>query len=76
MVSFEYKIITTDRSFWSGKDKTDIESILNDMGRAGRELASVVPLSIEVLVELLIYNTFSKDNDFNSKYLYFYIPSL
>lgn len=45
MVSFEYKIITTDRSFWSGKDKTDIEPILNDMGRNGWELVAVIPVS-------------------------------
>jgi len=45
MVSFEYKIITTDKSFWGGKDKTDVEPILNDLGRDGWELVSVVPLS-------------------------------
>jgi hypothetical protein len=45
MVSFEYKVITTDRSFWSGKEKTDIEPILNDMGRDGWDLVSVVPVS-------------------------------
>ncbi len=45
MISFEYKIITTDRSFWSGVDKTDVEPILRDMGRDGWELVSVVPLS-------------------------------
>ncbi len=46
MVSFEYKIITTEKSFWKGTDKTDIESILTDMGRNGWELVSVVPLSL------------------------------
>ena len=45
MVSFEYKRITTDKSLWSGKDKTDIEPILDDMGRNGWELVSVVPIS-------------------------------
>jgi len=45
MVSFEYKIITTEKSFWKGTDKTDIESVLTDMGRNGWELVSVVPLS-------------------------------
>ena len=45
MVSFEYKILTSGKSFWKGTDKTDIESILADMGRNGWELVSVVPLS-------------------------------
>lgn len=45
MVSFEYKIVTIDRSFLSGKDKTDVEPILNDMGRNGWELVSVIPIS-------------------------------
>ena len=45
MASFEYKIVTSEKSFWKGTDKTDIESILADMGRNGWELVSVVPLS-------------------------------
>ena len=45
MASFQYKIVTSEKSFWKGTDKTDIESILADMGRNGWELVSVVPLS-------------------------------
>jgi len=45
MVSFEYKVVVTDRSIWSGVEKTDIESILTDMGRNGWELTSVVPIT-------------------------------
>ena len=45
MGSFEYKRITTDKSLWSGKDKTDVDSLLDDMGRNGWELVSVVPIS-------------------------------
>jgi len=45
MVSWEYKIMKTDRSFWSGKDKTDPKQLLGDLGRDGWELVSVVTLS-------------------------------
>jgi len=45
MTSWEYKDMKTDKSFWSGKDKTDPEKFLNDLGRDGWELVSVVPLS-------------------------------
>jgi len=45
VVSFEYKIITTDMTFWGGKDKTDVDPILNDMGKNGWELVSVVSMS-------------------------------
>ena len=44
MASWEYKIITTEKSFWSGKDKSDTEQLLADLGRNDWELASVVPL--------------------------------
>ena len=45
MESWEYKVMKTDKSFWTGKDKTDPESFLNDLGRNSWELVSVVPLS-------------------------------
>ena len=45
MASWEYKIIKTDKSFWTGKDKTDPEIFLRELGREGWELVSVVPLS-------------------------------
>ncbi|KYK22300.1 hypothetical protein AYK25_02555 [Thermoplasmatales archaeon SM1-50] len=45
MTSWEYKIITTEKSFWSGEDKSDIEQLLADLGRDDWELVSVVPLS-------------------------------
>ena len=44
MASWEYKIITIEKSFWSGKDKSDTEQLLADLGRDDWELASVVPL--------------------------------
>jgi hypothetical protein len=45
MTNWEYKVMKTDRSFWSGKDKTDHELFLNNLGREGWELISVIPLS-------------------------------
>ena len=45
MVSWEYKIIKTDKSFWTGKDNTDHEIFLRELGREGWELVSVVSLS-------------------------------
>ncbi|PNX49645.1 MAG: hypothetical protein BV457_00905 [Thermoplasmata archaeon M9B1D] len=45
MASWEYKIIKTEKSFWSGKDRSDSEQLLADLGRDGWELVSVVPLS-------------------------------
>jgi hypothetical protein len=45
MISWEYKVMKTAKAFWSGKDKTDPEQILSDLGRDGWELVSVVPLS-------------------------------
>lgn len=45
MTSWEFKVMKTDRSFWSGKDKADPELFLNNLGRDGWELISVVPLS-------------------------------
>ena len=44
MTSWEYKILTTEKSFWSGKDKSDTEQLLTDLGRNDWELISVVPL--------------------------------
>ena len=35
----------TGKSYWSGKDKTDPDQLLGDLGRDGWELVSVVPLS-------------------------------
>ena len=35
----------TEKSFWSGKDRSDIEQLLTDLGRDGWELVSVIPLS-------------------------------
>jgi hypothetical protein len=45
MTSWEYKILKTDKSFWSGKDRTDPEKLLSDLGRNGWELVAVIPLS-------------------------------
>jgi len=45
MDSWEYKTIITDKSFWSGKDKIDIEKTLNNLGRNGWNLVSVIPIS-------------------------------
>jgi hypothetical protein len=45
MKSWEYKIMKTNKFFWSGKDKTDPEQFLSDLGLDGWELVSVVPLS-------------------------------
>ena len=45
MTSWEYKIMKTEKSFWSGKDRTDIEKLLTEIGRDGWELVSVIPLS-------------------------------
>ena len=45
MTSWEYKIMNTGKTFWSGKDKTDPEQFLSDLGQDGWNLVSVVPLS-------------------------------
>jgi hypothetical protein len=45
MTSWEYKVMKTGKTFWSGKDKTDPEQFLSDLGRDGWELVSVIPLS-------------------------------
>ena len=45
MTSWEYKVVQTGKTFWAGKDKTDPEQFLSDLGRDGWELVSVVPLS-------------------------------
>ena len=45
MTSWEYKVMKTDKSIWSGKDKADPEQFLSDLGRDGWELVSVVSLS-------------------------------
>ena len=45
MTSWEYKVIKTDKKFWSGGDKINPEQMLNDLGRDGWELISVIPLS-------------------------------
>ena len=45
MSTWEYKIINTEKSLWTAKDKTDIDNMLNDLGRDSWELVSVVPLS-------------------------------
>ena len=42
MTSWEYKVMKTDKHFWTGKDKTDPELFLSDFGRDGWELVSVV----------------------------------
>jgi len=43
MTSWEYKVMKTEISIWSGKEKTDPEQFLSDLGRDGWELVSVVP---------------------------------
>jgi hypothetical protein len=45
MTSWEYKIIKTEKSIWSGKDKSDTEKELADLGRDGWEIVSVIPLT-------------------------------
>ena len=45
MENWEYKTLTTSKSMWTAKDKTDIDKTLNDLGRDGWNLVSVVPLS-------------------------------
>jgi len=45
MISWEYKIVKIEKSFWSGKDRLNSEQVLGDLGRDGWELVSVVPLS-------------------------------
>ena len=45
MTSWEYKVMNTGKTFWSGKDKTDPEQFLSDLDRDGWELVSAVPLS-------------------------------
>ena len=44
MTSWEYKVSKTEKSFWSDKDKSNLEKILNDIGRNGWKLTSVAPL--------------------------------
>ena len=45
MTSWEYKVFETDKSFWGAKDKINIDNKLDELGRDGWELISVVPLS-------------------------------
>ena len=45
MTSWEYKVMKTEVSIWSGKEKTDPEQFLSDLGRDGWQLASFVPSS-------------------------------
>ena len=45
MTTFEYKVLITEKGFWSGKDKQDIEQMLNEHGRNSWELVSIVPIS-------------------------------
>jgi len=45
MTSWEYKVMKTEVSIWSGKEKTDPEQFLSNLGRDGWELVSVVPTS-------------------------------
>jgi len=33
MTSWEYKIEKTTKSMWSGKDKTNVDELLNNLGR-------------------------------------------
>jgi hypothetical protein len=44
MTNLEYKVSKTVWSFWSGKDKSYLEKILNDLDRNGWELTSVATL--------------------------------
>lgn len=43
MVSFEYRIEKTSKSMWTGKDNTNIDELLNNLGRDGWELVNIVP---------------------------------
>jgi len=45
MVSWEYRIEKTSKT-WTGKDKTDVDQLLNTIGRDGWELISVVPNTV------------------------------
>jgi hypothetical protein len=45
MISWEYKTFETTKSMWSGKDKDDLDKILNENGRNGWELVSVASIS-------------------------------
>ena len=43
MTSYEYRIEKTTKSMWSGKDNINVDELLNNLGRDGWELTSVVP---------------------------------
>ena len=43
MVSFEYRLEKTTKSMWSGKDNTDVNELLNNLGRDGWELIEIIP---------------------------------
>ena len=45
MTTYEYKVITTEKGIWTGKDKIDLEQMLNEYGRNNWELISVIPTS-------------------------------
>jgi len=62
MTNWEYKIEKTTKSMWSGKDKTNVDELLNNLGRDGWELISVVPDT--TTGSLLGYHFFFKRNRF------------
>ncbi len=43
MTSWEYKIISTSKSLFTGKDKENVDDVINSFGKDGWELISVVP---------------------------------
>ena len=62
MTNWEYKIEKTTKSMWSGKDKTNVDELLNNLGKDGWELISVVPET--TTGSLLGYNFFFKRKRF------------
>ncbi|UCG95666.1 MAG: DUF4177 domain-containing protein [archaeon] len=45
MDKWAYRVLTLKKKFFSAEDKNDPEKMLNDLGKEGWELVSVIPLS-------------------------------